>query len=223
MTNVLIVDDDENIRTVIRTYCLNEKYNIFEADDGYRALDIVKEKKVDIIILDIMMPKLDGYSVLKIVKSEYKIPVIMLTAKGMENDILGGFEIGCDDYVLKPFSPRELMARIKAVIQRYKNEDNIYIDAGIEINYGARSLCIDGKEVSLTPKEFDLLSYLSVNKGNALKREDILSSVWGYDFFGDDRTVDTHIKMLRNSLGKYRNTIETVRSYGYKFVDYKNE
>ena len=172
------------------------------------------------MILDIMMPEMDGYSMLKELPKEKRIPTIMLSARGEEYDKLSGFELGIDDYVTKPFSPKELIARIKAVLSRSgKITQEIYTCEGIEINYSAHTLKIDGKVKNITPKEFEILTYLIKNKGIAISREQLLSAIWGYDFFGEDRTVDTHIKMLRNNLDKYRNHIITIRGIGYKYVE----
>jgi DNA-binding response OmpR family regulator len=192
----------------------------FGGEDGMQAVEMVKNQDFDIIIMDVMMPKLDGYSACKEIRKIKQIPVIMLSARGEEYDKLFGFEIGVDDYVVKPFSPKELMARIRAVLNRasasQRTEDVIRYE-GLEINFTAREVKIDGEKVSMTPKEYDLLFYLVKNMNIALSREKLLEEVWGFDFYGDDRTVDTHIKMLRNSLGKYRNLIVTLRGMGYKF------
>lgn len=191
-----------------------------EAEDGMEAVEICRKEDFDIIVMDIMMPRLDGYSAIKEIHKTKPIPVIMLSARGEEYDKLFGFEIGIDDYVVKPFSPKELLARIKAVLKRSAAKEqqmDIIRYEGLEINVTGREVSIDGKPVSLTPKEYDLLFYLVKNKGIALSREKLLEEVWGYDFYGDDRTVDTHIKMLRNSLGEYRKFIKTLRGMGYKF------
>ena len=220
MAKILVVDDEVKIRAIIKEYAEFEGYEVDEAGDGMEAVAKVKENDYDIIIMDVMMPKLDGYSACKEIRKIKQIPVIMLSARGEEYDKLFGFEIGVDDYVVKPFSPKELMARIRAVLNRasgnQKTEDVIRYE-GLEINFTAREVKIDGKKVSMTPKEYDLLFYLVKNMNIALSREKLLEEVWGFDFYGDDRTVDTHIKMLRNSLGKYRNLIVTLRGMGYKF------
>ena len=216
---LLIVDDELLIRNVIKEYAVNGGYKVLEAENGHDAISIVeKNPDIDLIIMDIMMPKLDGYSACKEIFKIKKYPVIMLSARKEEYDKLLGFELGIDDYVTKPFSPKELMARVKAVLSRTNNDtiDN-FVYKDLEVNFQARCVKINGKEVRMTPKEYDLLINFIKNKGIALSREQLLSTVWGYDFFGDDRTVDTHIKMLRNSLGKYRDLIVTVRSLGYKF------
>lgn len=222
---ILVVDDEEKIRNVIREYAEFEGYEIKEANDGMEAVNICKSEDFDIIIMDIMMPKLDGFSAIKEIKKIKNIPVLMLSARGEEYDKLFGFEIGIDDYVVKPFSPKELMARINAIIKRGKksDEDEIkdgrYEFDGLVIDTLARNVYVDGKKKELTPKEYELLQYLIVNKNIALSREKILNEVWGYDFYGEDRTVDTHVKMLRNSIGKYRDKIITVRGMGYKFEE----
>lgn len=216
---VLIVDDEEGIRSVIKEYCLFEHFDVLEASNGVEALDLLKNNSVDIIVLDIMMPKMDGYSTLRELKNNYQIPVIMLSARGEEYDKLLGFELGVDDYLTKPFSPKELIARIKAITNRGKSNNDKYVYEKLEINYLGHKVTIDGKEVKLTPKEYEILVFFIQNKGIALSRETLLSKIWGYDFFGDDRTVDTHIKMLRNNLGEYRDLIITVRGMGYKFEE----
>ena len=216
---VLIVDDEAGIRDVIREYCLFEHYESLEAENGVEALNILKDNDVDIIILDIMMPKMDGYSTLREIRNNYNIPVIMLSARSEEYDKLLGFELGVDDYLTKPFSPKELMARIRAITNRNKSNNDKYIYDKLEIDYLGHKVSIDGKELKLTPKEYEILCFFIQNKGIALSRETLLSKIWGYDFFGDDRTVDTHIKMLRNNLGEYRDLIVTVRGMGYKFEE----
>lgn len=220
MAKILVVDDEIKIREIIKEYAEFEGYEVAQAEDGMQAVEMVKNQDFDIIIMDVMMPKLDGYSACKEIKKIKQIPVIMLSARGEEYDKLFGFEIGVDDYVVKPFSPKELMARIRAVLNRasasQRTEDVIRYE-GLEINFTAREVKIDGEKVSMTPKEYDLLFYLVKNMNIALSREKLLEEVWGFDFYGDDRTVDTHIKMLRNSLGKYRNLIVTLRGMGYKF------
>ena len=217
MAKILVVDDEIKIREIIKEYAEFEGYEVAQAEDGMQAVEMVKNQDFDIIIMDVMMPKLDGYSACKEIRKIKQIPVIMLSARGEEYDKLFGFEIGVDDYVVKPFSPKELMARIRAVLNRasasQRTEDVIRYE-GLEINFTTR----EGVEkVSMTPKEYDLLFYLVKNMNIALSREKLLEEVWGFDFYGDDRTVDTHIKMLRNSLGKYRNLIVTLRGMGYKF------
>lgn len=220
MARILIVDDEKMIRNVVREYAEFEGYETAEAEDGMEAVEKCRAEDFDIIVMDIMMPRLDGYSAIKEIRKTKQIPVIMLSARGEEYDKLFGFEIGADDYVVKPFSPKELLARIKAVLKRAaapEQQMDIIRYEGLEINVTGREVIVDGQAASLTPKEYDLLFYLVRNKGIALTREKLLEEVWGYDFYGDDRTVDTHIKMLRNSLGEYRKFIRTLRGMGYKF------
>lgn len=215
---LLIVDDENLIRDVIKEYGENEGYTVIEADNGIDAINKVKENNVDIMVLDIMMPKLDGFSAYKEIKKIKNIPTIMLSARGEEYDKLMGFDLGIDDYVTKPFSPRELMARLKAILQRYKGlENDKFIYKNLVVDFNGHSVYINDEVLNLTPKEYDLLVYFIENKNIALSREQLLSNIWGYDFFGDDRTIDTHIKMLRNNLREYRDLIITVRGVGYKF------
>ncbi len=218
MATILIADDDENIRNVLKEYSLINGYDVIEAVDGIDALNKVNNNDIDLIILDIMMPKLDGFSAYKRIKEVKDIPVLVLSAKGEEYDKLYGFEIGIDDYVVKPFSPREVMARVKAILARHVSESkvNVYHNGSLKIDFDAREAFINDKKIDLTPKEYELLAYLAQNEGIALSRDTILENVWGYDFFGDNRTVDTHIKMLRNSLSSEKEIISTVRGYGYK-------
>lgn len=220
MDRILIVDDEAKIREVIREYGEFEGYEVEEASDGMGAVNICKAKDFDIVIMDIMMPKLDGYSAVKEIRKTKDIPVLMLSARGEEYDKLFGFEIGIDDYVIKPFSPKEVMARVKVIINRHKSREKVskkLVFDGLEIDFEGRNVFVDGKKAEMTPKEYDLLFYMVKNKNIALSREKLLNEIWGFDFFGDDRTVDTHIKMLRNSLGKYREFIVTLRGLGYKF------
>ena len=215
---VLVVDDEQLIRNIIIEYCHNEGYITDEAEDGLDAIEKVKTNDYDIIILDLMMPKLDGYSAYRQIKDIKNIPTIVLSARSEEADKLLGFDLGVDDYMTKPFSPKELMARIKAILKRNnKTNDNIFEYKSLKVDKIGHSVFINDKEVLLTPKEYNLLTYFIDNKNVALSREQLLSKVWGYDFFGDDRTIDTHIKMLRNNLGEYRDLIKTVRAVGYKF------
>ena len=227
MPKLLIVDDEEKIREVVKEYALFESYEVAEAADGMQAIEKVKAEKngFDCIIMDIMMPRLDGYSACKEIKKICSTPIIMLSARGEEYDKLFGFEVGIDDYVVKPFSPKELMARIKVAIKRVKDPrtDDVLRYKGLEINFAAREVLIDGKKVQMTPKEYDILFFLAKNMNIAMSREKLLEEVWGFDFYGDDRTVDTHIKMLRNSLGPYRDLIVTLRGMGYKFDNIKAE
>ena len=215
---LLVVDDENLIRDVIKEYGINEGYNIIEAEDGIDAINKVKENNIDIMVLDIMMPKLDGFSAYKEIKRIKNIPTIMLSARGEEYDKLMGFDLGIDDYVTKPFSPKELMARLKAILQRYKGlENDKFIYKDLVVDFNGHSVYIKDNVLNLTPKEYDLLVYFIENKNIALSREQLLSNIWGYDFYGDDRTIDTHIKMLRNNLKEYRDLIITVRGVGYKF------
>lgn len=219
---ILIVDDEKNIRNVISEYAKFDGFETAEAADGMEAVEMCRSEDYDLIIMDIMMPRLDGYSAVKEIRKTKQTPVIMLSARGEEYDKLFGFELGVDDYVTKPFSPKELLARIRAVIKRSSAAENteareILSFEGLEIDIPGRVVKVDGNPASLTPKEYDLLFYLVRNRGIALSREKLLEEVWGYDFYGDDRTVDTHIKMLRNSLGEYRRFIVTLRGMGYKF------
>ena len=216
---ILVVDDEEMIRNVIEEYLKHEEYSYIEATNGYEAIDKVKfNSDIDLIIMDIMMPKLDGFSACKEIKKIKDIPVIVLSARGEEYDKLLGFDVGIDDYVTKPFSPKELIARIKAVMKRVNGEEeNQFIYQDLVIDYKAHTVKINNEPLKLTPKEYDLLVYFVNNQNIALSREQLLSNIWGYDFYGDDRTIDTHIKMLRNNLGKYRDLIVTVRAVGYKF------
>lgn len=214
---LLIVDDEPLIREVIKEYGLIENYDVLEASNGVEALELVRECDIDIIVLDIMMPKLDGYSTLKEIKKIKNIPVILLSARKEEFDKLMGFELGSDDYLTKPFSPKELIARIKAILKRTNNLTDEFVYGDLVVDFKGHTVSINGDELKITPKEYELLTYFIKNPNIALSREQLLSKIWGYDFFGDDRTIDTHIKMLRNNLGKYRDLIVTVRGMGYKF------
>lgn len=222
---ILVVDDEDKIRNVIKEYAEFEGFETDEACDGMEAIVKCKDNSYDLIVMDIMMPKLDGFSAIKEIKKTKDIPVIMLSARNEEYDKLHGFDIGIDDYVVKPFSPKELMARINAVVNRAHSNGNSnakqekYTFEGLEIDMLGRNVYVDGEKKELTPKEYELLQYFILNKNIALSREKILNEVWGYDFFGEDRTVDTHVKMLRNNLGQYRDKIVTVRGMGYKFEE----
>ena len=218
---ILIVDDEELIRSVIREYAELENYVVDEASNGMEAIEKCEENDYDLVIMDIMMPKVDGYQSVKKIKESKNIPILMLSARGEEYDKLLAFDLGIDDYVQKPFSTRELMARVKAILKRSKKENEKISFDGLVIDELAREVTIDGKEVSLTLKEFELLKYLVDNQNIAVSRDKLLSSIWGYDFYGDDRTVDTHIKTLRSKLGKYKDYIITLRGVGYKF-EHKN-
>ena len=219
---ILVVDDEELIRDVIKEYLEANNYIVEEASNGVEALEKLENNKYDLLILDIMMKELDGFSMLDRLDKSKMIPTIVLSARGEEYDKLHGFDLGIDDYLTKPFSPKELVARVKAILNRSsKNLPTLYKYKTLEINFSAHTIKIDNKLINLTPKEFEILSYLIKNKTIAISREQLLSKLWGYDFFGDDRTIDTHIKLLRNNLGKYRELIETVRGIGYKFNDEK--
>ena len=215
---VLVVDDEKLIRDVIKEYLILDNFTVSEASDGEEAVSMVKENNYDIIIMDIMMPGMDGYTACREIKKIKDIPFIMLSARGEEYDKLIGFDLGIDDYVTKPFSPKELVARIKAVTKRKDTKANVLVIKGIKLDDLAHDVYIDNKKIYLTPKEYDLLKYFIDNKNIALSRDNLLSNIWGYDFYGDDRTVDTHVKTLRKHLGKYKDMIETVRGMGYKFV-----
>lgn len=216
---VLIVDDEEMIRGVLKEYVEFEGGTAYEAADGMQAVRLCKDNDFDIILMDVMMPKLDGFSAVKEIKKIKNIPVIMLSARGEEYDKLFGFEIGVDDYVTKPFSPKEVMARIHAVLKRKAPEatNDVIQFEGLTIDMVGRNVFVDGEKAELTPKEYEILFYFVKNKGIALTREKLLMDVWGFDFYGDDRTVDTHIKMLRSNLKQYRKFIVTLRGLGYKF------
>lgn len=223
MAHILVADDEPRIRAVIREYAEFSGYTVEEACDGMEAVEKAREHAFDAIVLDIMMPRLDGYSACKEIKKNQDVPVIMLSARGEEYDKLFGFEIGIDDYVVKPFSPKELMARLKVVIERHtgwkQRPGDTYTLDGLVVDFEGRSVFVDGVPARMTPKEYDLLFYLVRNRNIALSRTKLLEEVWGYDFFGDDRTVDTHIKLLRANLGPYRDAIVTLRGVGYKFED----
>ena len=216
---LLVVDDEKLIREVIIEYAKNEDFEVITASDGAQALDIVHNNDIDLVILDIMMPKMDGFSFLKEMKKFKDIPVIILSARNEEYDKISGFNLEADDYMTKPFSPKELMARVKAVLKRYgKKSEDTFTYQDLKIDFKAHSVYIGEDELRLTPKEYELLVFFTENENIALSREVLLNKLWGYDFFGEDRTVDTHIKMLRNNLGKYRDLINTVMGVGYKFV-----
>ena len=215
---VLIVDDEAMIRAVLREYVEFEGGEADEACDGMEAVGKCREKEYDAVVMDVMMPRLDGFSAVKEIRKFSQVPVIMLSARGEEYDKLFGFEIGSDDYVTKPFSPKEVIARIHAVTKRGKIEKReVYEFEGLKIDVVGRNVYVDGEQCELTPKEYELLFYFVQNAGIALTREKLLNKVWGYDFYGDDRTVDTHVKMLRSNLKEYRKFIVTLRGLGYKF------
>ena len=219
---ILIVDDEEMIREVLRKYVEFEGNESMEAEDGMEAVRLCREYDFDVVLMDIMMPRLDGYSAVKEIRKTKDTPIIMLSARGEEYDKLFAFELGVDDYVTKPFSPKEVMARINAVAKRRaakqgNSGNEILKFEGLEIDQAGRNVYVDGEKVALTPKEYELLFYLVRNKGIALTREKLLYDVWGFDFYGDDRTVDTHVKTLRGNLKDYRKFIVTLRGLGYKF------
>ena len=218
---LLIVDDESRIRSLIAKYAAFEGYTTEEAENGMQAIEMCRQNRYDLVIMDVMMPELDGFSAVREIRKTNPVPVIMLSARGEEYDRIHGFELGIDDYVVKPFSPKELMMRVGAVLKR-SGETNAKADeaitvAGITVDFTARRVTVDGKEADLSPKEYDLLFYMIRNRGIALTREKLISDVWGYDFFGDDRTLDTHIKLLRKQLGPYADRITTLRGVGYRF------
>ncbi|MBR3719430.1 MAG: response regulator transcription factor [Firmicutes bacterium] len=224
MAKILIVDDEAKIREVIREYAEFNHYETGEAEDGMQAVNMCLNDNYDLVIMDIMMPKLDGFSACKEIRKDKDVPIIMLSARCEEYDKLFGFELGIDDYVVKPFSPKELMARVAADLARRNASDNTapsaeLVSGGLVLNKSSRTVSIDGKRIDVTLKEYELLAYLMENKNIALSRDKLLQDIWGYDFFGDDRTIDTHIKNLRSRLGDYRDKITTVRGIGYKFED----
>ncbi|HRV33277.1 MAG TPA: response regulator transcription factor [Anaerovoracaceae bacterium] len=224
MAKILIVDDEEKIRDVIREYAEFNHHEVREAADGMEAVTMALNEDFDLIILDIMMPRLDGFTACKEIRREKDVPVIMLSARGEEYDKLFGFELGIDDYVVKPFSPEELMARISAVLARRKRSlENMdapeFRSGGLVVHTASRTVTLDGARIDLTLKEYELLAYLIRNRDIAMSRDKLLRDIWGYDYFGDDRTIDTHIKNLRGRLGSYRDRIVTVRGIGYKFED----
>ena len=223
MSKILVVDDEFRIRQIIRKYAEFEGYEVAEAVDGMQAIEICRKNSFDLIIMDVMMPELDGFSACREIRKFSKTPIIMLSARGEEYDKIHGFELGSDDYVVKPFSPKELMMRVAAVIKRSggnKGEErDVYTYKGLVIDFSARIVTVDGARVEMTPKEYELLFYMVRNKGLALTRESLISEVWGYDFFGDERTLDTHIKLLRKSLGPYSTCSVTLRGVGYRFEE----
>ncbi len=227
MYNILIVDDEEMIRRLIAKYAVFEGHTVIEAADGMEAVVRCREGGVDIVIIDIMMPELDGFSACREIRKFSGVPIIMLSARGEEYDKINGFELGIDDYVVKPFSPKELMLRVDAVMKRYGSREKIetipqnevisFDGGGLRADLTARIVFVEGQRVEMTPKEYDLFFYMLKNKNIALTREKLICEVWGYDYFGDDRTLDTHIKLLRRSLGKYADYIVTLRGVGYRF------
>ena len=217
---ILIIDDESRMRKLVKDFLIKENRNVLEAEDGEIALDIFEEnkEKINLILLDVMMPKLDGWSVLRQIRQTSKVPVIMLTARGEESDELFGFELGVDEYISKPFSPKILIARIKAILSRLlEKEENKKNYDGIEIDLEGRTIKVDGKNIELSLREYELLKYLLENENVALSRDKILNNVWNYDYYGDSRTIDSHIKKIRHKLGKKGKYIKTIRGIGYKF------
>lgn len=230
MYHILVVDDEIRIRSMIRKYAEFEGHTVTEAGDGMEAVRLVRSGEFDIIILDIMMPELDGFSACREIRKAKNTPIIMLSARGEEYDKINGFELGVDDYVVKPFSPRELMLRVEAVMKRTKRSESVaqnenqileFDGGGLRVDLTARIVYVAGERVEMSPKEYDLLFYMLRNRNVALDRERLIRDVWGYDFFGDARTLDTHIKLLRKSLGKYSEYIVTLRGVGYRFEEMK--
>ncbi|HCH68574.1 MAG: response regulator transcription factor [Clostridiales bacterium] len=222
MSKLLIVDDESAIRTLIVKYATYEGYEVEEAENGMQAVEKCKKEDYSLVILDIMMPELDGFSAGREIKKLHpNLPIILLSARGEEYDRINGFEIGADDYVVKPFSPKELMLRVSAILKRVKKSPetttNFFRLGGLSVDFTARIVKIDGKRIELSPKEYELLFYMIRNANIALTREKLICEVWGYDFYGDDRTLDTHIKLLRRSLGEYSRYIVTLRGVGYRF------
>ena len=227
MYHILIVDDEARIRSVIKKYAEFEGHSVSEAADGMEAVHLCRSAEFDIIIMDIMMPELDGFSACREIRKISTVPIIMLSARGEEYDKINGFELGIDDYVVKPFSPKELMLRVDAVMKRVKRQtvdgikkENVVVvldNGGLRVDVTARIVYIDGERIEMSPKEYDLFFYMLENRNIALSREKLISDVWGYDFFGDVRTLDTHIKLLRKSLGRYSSLIVTLRGVGYRF------
>jgi DNA-binding response OmpR family regulator len=220
MYKILIADDEERICKIVERYGEFEGYKVVTVSDGMQAVEAVKREKFDIILLDVMMPELDGFSAAKKIRKESDVPIIIISARTEEYDKIHGFEIGADDYVTKPFSVKELMLRIRAVLNRKKGSENrneVYENGRLKIDFTARLVYIDGERIELSPKEYELLNFMVKNKGIALSREKFINEVWGYDFFGDDRTLDTHIKLLRKKLGSLEILIATVRGVGYRF------
>lgn len=220
---ILIAEDEQGIREMINEYLALEDFQVDEASDGKIALDLLKENDYSVILLDVMMPRVDGWTVCREIRKNKQTPIIMLTARGEEYDKLFGFELGVDDYVVKPFSPKELLARIKSVIRRSNLDangianSNVVSFEGLKIDFDARNVIVDSEQITLTPKEYDLLSFFAQNKNKVFSRDQLLNQIWGYDFYGDNRTVDTHIKSLRERIGQYRKFIITVWRTGYKF------
>lgn len=225
MYKILVVDDEKMIRELIKRYATFEGHEVAEACDGMEAVEKCRKESYDLIIMDVMMPELDGFSACREIRKISDTPVIMLSARGEEYDRIHGFEIGVDDYVIKPFSPKELMMRIQAIMKRHEGREkpatnkNIVKMDGLVVDFDARQVSIDDQNIDMTPKEYELFFYMVKNRGIALSRESLISNVWGYDYYGDDRTLDTHIKLLRKSLGEYANRIVTLRGVGYRFEE----
>ena len=225
MTKLLVVDDEENIRAIIRKYAEFSGYSVTEAGDGMEAVRLCRDDQFDLIIMDIMMPELDGFSACREIRKFTDTPILMLSARGEEYDKINAFNLGIDDYVVKPFSPKELMLRVEAILKRTRRasqpqeeqKNDVFTREGLTVDFTARIVTVDGRTVDLSPKEYDLLFYLIRNRRIALSRERLIEEIWGYDFDGDDRTLDTHIKLLRRSLGEYSKFITTLRGVGYRF------
>ena len=227
MYHILVVDDEARIRSIIKKYAEFEGHTVTEAADGMEAVHLCRNNEFDLVVMDIMMPELDGFSSCREIRKHSGVPIIMLSARGEEYDKINGFELGIDDYVVKPFSPKELMLRIEAIMKRVKRgtqsgvqKENVVItidNGGLKADVTARLVFIDGERIDMSPKEYDLFFYMLENRNVALSREKLISDVWGYDFFGDVRTLDTHIKLLRKSLGRYASLIVTLRGVGYRF------
>lgn len=224
---ILVVDDEEGIRSLIRKYAEFEGHTVTEAGDGMEAIRLCREAEFDILIMDIMMPELDGFSACREIRKTSEVPILMLSARGEEYDKINGFQLGIDDYVVKPFSPKELMLRLDAILKRARKgaaadtpnaaPEDVFEIEGLRVELGARLVYVDGRRVDMSPREYDLFFYMLKNRNLALSREKLITEVWGYDFYGDDRTLDTHIKLLRKSLGAYSKFIVTLRSVGYRF------
>ena len=217
---ILVVDDESRMRKLIKDFLVAKGYSILEAEDGEKALEVFEEnkKKINLVILDVMMPKLDGWSVLRQIRQDSKVPIIMLTARGEEQDELFGFELGVDEYISKPFSPKILVARVEAILKRTNQDKKEVKDyGGIQIDQEGRTVTVDGKKIELSLREYELLVYLVNNENIALSRDKILNNVWNYDYYGDSRTIDSHVKKIRHKLGKKGKYIKTIRGIGYKF------
>ena len=221
MSRILIVDDELRVRDLIKKYAKFEGYEVSEASNGLQALELCRDQNFDIVIMDVMMPELDGFSACKEIRKFSNVPIIILSARGEEYDKIHGFEFGIDDYVVKPFSPRELMMRVAAVLKRggatVPEAKEVYTYGGLTVDFTGRIVTVDGVRVDMSPREYDLFFFLVKIRGIALSREKLINEVWGYDFFGDDRTIDTHIKQLRKILGPYSKCISTLRGVGYRF------